>query len=206
MNPLTRHFLPSQTRGVYRFDDTFDKLTAENYSQYITNKLRFLPCSIAKVISDSLDLTESFDVARKQMYLDGVLNDNSRVIKQRYTDFFVRYPYFRNALAENNEGAENYLEIKFVKRILAKLLNTNGMDNVQPQKSIGRYYADFAIESGSSKVAIEVDGFGKFKLRSNLDDFIERQNYITCNGWKVIRFTYGQVMNTKAAFENYTIS
>ena len=178
MNSLTRHFLPSQTRGVYRFDDTFDKLTTDNYSQYVANKLRFLPCSIAKEVSNSFNLTESFDVARKQMYLDSVLNDNSRVIKKRYTDFFVRCPYFRNALAENYEGSENYLEIEFVKRILAKILNTKGMDNIQPQKSIGRYYADFAIESGSSKIVIEVDGFGKFKLRSNLDDFIRISLYV----------------------------
>ena len=194
MNPLTRHFLPSQVRGVYRFDDTFGKLTDENYSQYVSNKLRFLPRSIEKIFRDNFDLTENFTDARKQLYLDGVIN-NTRVIKQRYSDFFTSNPYFCNALG-NYDGADNYLEIEFVKRILTKLLNATGMDCVQPQKSIGRYYADFAIESGTSKVVIEIDGFGKFKHRSNLDEFIERQNFIACDGWKVIRFTYGQVMTT----------
>lgn len=196
MNPLTRHFLPSQVRGVYRFDDAFGKLTHENYAQYANNKLRFLPRSIEKLFSENLELTDRFNDAKKQLYLDGVLNDNTRIVKQRYSNLFTRFPYFSNALAQKYEGADNYLEIEFVKKILAKILNDTGMERVQPQKSIGKYYADFAIETETSKIVIEVDGFAKFKLRSNLDEFIERQNFITCEGWKVIRFTYGQVMNT----------
>lgn len=194
MNHLVRHFLPSQVRGVYRFDDTFKQDDGASYEQFSESKLRFLPCSLIEPIRHCANLAEDFSTVSKQLSLDVQPRDaNSR----RANAFFDRHPYFQNALQGKKaiEGADNYLEIHFVKNILAPLLNENGLAALQPQRKIGPYYVDFAFDE-SCKLVIEVDGFGKFSHRSDLDKFIERQNYITCQGWKIIRFTYGQIMHT----------
>jgi len=83
---------------------------------------------------------------------------------QRAQAFFRRHAYFKNALgtqAETKE-ADNFLEIQFIRRILAPLLNDQGMRFVLPQQKVGPYFLDFAL-NGASKFALEVDGFGKFK-------------------------------------------
>lgn len=195
MNHLVRHFLPSQVRGVYRFDETFSQVDDTSYDQFSENKLRFLPCSLIDPILRCTNLTEDFSTVSKQLSLDVQPRDaNSR----RANAFFDRHPYFQNALHGDKaiKGADNYLEIQFVKKILAPLLTNDGLSALQPQKKIGPYYVDFAFDE-SFKLAIEVDGFSKFSHRSDLDRFIERQNYITCKeGWKLIRFTYGQIEHT----------
>ena len=97
------------------------------------------------------------------------------------------------------KDAQNYLEIQFVKKILAPLLTDAGLGTVYPQWEVGRYRLDFALISGARKFALETDGFGKFRERKALDDFVRRQNFIAKEGWTVIRYTYGQVMETTDA-------
>lgn len=200
MNQLTRQFLPSQVRGVYRFDEIFEEQDEKSYQIFFENKLRFLPCSLKDPIVKSFqNLTVDFRSTKSQLQLKELIQCSPRTVKQRYDKYFQTHTYFQNALTGNINGSDNYLEINFVRKILAPLLNDKGMASIYPQKRIGKYYADFALESQESKIVIEIDGFGKFKDRENLDDFIERQNYITCQGWKVIRFTYGQIVNTTEA-------
>ena len=91
--------------------------------------------------------------------------------------------------------AQNYLEIQFFKKMLAPLLNEEGLRIIRPQPGVGPYFVDFAL-AGATKLALEVDGFGKFKTRDDFDGFTKRQNYITAQGWRVIRFTYAQAMQT----------
>jgi len=127
---------------------------------------------------------------------------------QRADTFFKYHPYFHNALGTQTEieKAVNYLEIQFVRKALAPLISDAGLRKVQPQRSIGRYKTDFSLE-GAGRFAIEVDGFGKFRNRHDLDNFIARQNYITSQGWRVIRYTYSQIMdNTEEALNSlYTL-
>ncbi|SPD73426.1 hypothetical protein PITCH_A190002 [uncultured Desulfobacterium sp.] len=194
-NHRVRYFLPSQVRGVYRFDETFSQVDASSYNQFAENKLRFLPCSLIDPIRCCMDLEEDFDSVREQVFLDMIPRDtNSR--RARY--FFNGHKYFHNVLHGTVDGADNYLEVQFVKKILAPLLNETGLGAFQPQKQIGPYFVDFALD-GPTKLALEIDGFGKFSQRQDLDNFIERQNYITCQGWKIIRFTYGQIMHSTKA-------
>ena len=197
VNHLVRYFLPSQVRGVYRFDETFSQIDGASYDLFAENKLRFLPCSLIEPIRRCVNLDEAFASVSKQLLLDENPKDiNSR----RANTFFGSHSYFQNALEGEGaiKGADNFLEIQFVKKILAPLLNEDGLASVQPQKRIGPYYVDFAFGS-PAKLALEVDGFGKFNHRNDLDKFIERQNFITCQGWKIIRFTYGQIMHATSA-------
>jgi very-short-patch-repair endonuclease len=193
MNPIIRQFLPSQVRGVYRFDNTFSQVDSVTYQQFHEIKSRFLPEKLRKKFGEHISLTKNYKATCQSINL----NIPTQGRQTRANIFFQKHQYFANALqgADAINGAINFLEIQFVKKVLAPLLNTQGLNIVQPQKKIGRYFADFAID-GPTKIVLEIDGFGKFKTRYDLDNFIERQNYIASNGWKVIRFTYGQVMDT----------
>ena len=196
MNHLGKYFLPSQVRGVYRFDDTFSEIDGASYDQFVENKLRFLPCSLIEPIRRSVILTEDFDSVSKKFSLDETPRDHH---SRRAKTFFNNHPYFHNALTGNDavNGAKNFLEIQFVKKILAPLLNDDGLAAIQPQKQVGPYYVDFAID-GPVRLAFEIDGFGKFKHRQDLDNFTVRQNYIS-QDWKIFRFTFGHVMHSTAA-------
>lgn len=201
MNPAVRHFLPSVVRGVYRADDEFSKIEdGQEFERFVQAKLRFLPPTLAAEFLRHFSFDGDFDSAKRQLTLAGNLFERGRTTTQRANTFFKLHPYFQNALEGKAaiEGAENYLETHFVWRILASLLNDEGMSKVRPQHQVGPYFLDFAL-IGESKLAIEVDGFGKFKQRSDLDNFIKRQNYITSQGWWVIRFTYAQIMERTGA-------
>ncbi len=196
MNPLVRYFLPSQVRGVYRFDDAFREIDrgTYTYSQFVSDKLRFLPYSLIEPIRRCARLSDDFSAIGQQVCLSDVPLDTK---SRRANAFFRSHKYFEIALQGKKayENSEKYLEINFVKEVLAPLLNEAGLNAIQPQKQIGPYYVDFALD-GPVKLVLEVDGFGKFAHRQDLDNFIERQNFITCQGWKVIRFTYGQIMHS----------
>lgn len=203
MNPLVRHFLPSVVRGVYRFDDGFfDVRDDRGYQQFVNDKLRFLPPDPRKEILARFPVSNNFHSGRRQRTLPTDLLESPQATAPRAKAFFRRHQYFHNALADDRlagdrqlQEAANYLEIQFVKRILARLLNEEGLHAVHPQRRVGRYSLDFAIE-GTNKLALEVDGFAKFRTRPELDDFTKRQNFITQQGWRVLRYTYGQVMKT----------
>ncbi len=120
-------------RGVYRFDDTFDSDNGDSYAKFLESKLRFLPCSLIEPIRRCDNIAEDFTTVRHQLTLSNQPGDtNSRRAKA----FFERQHYFQNALQGDTaiNGADNYLEIHFVKKILAPLLNVNGLLALQPQK------------------------------------------------------------------------
>ena len=203
MNPIIRHFLPSVIRGVYRFDDGFAQVKDEkDFQQFVGAKLNFLPGDIIDEVRRAVDFSEDFRSAQQQRVLSSDLFELAHTVAARAKRFFRQHAYFRNALVADRfatdaelKDAENYLEIQFVRAILAPLLTDEGLRVVRPQRNVGPYFVDFAIE-GQSKLALEVDGFGKFKSKGDLNDFTKRQNYIAAQGWRVIRFTYGQVMET----------
>lgn len=203
MNPIIRHFLPSVIRGVYRFDDGFSQVKDEkDFQQFVEAKLRFLPADIVDDVCRAASFSEDFRSAQRQRVLSSDLFESVHTVAARAKTFFRRHTYFQNAQVGDRfatdaelKDAQNYLEIQFVRKILAPLLTDEGLRVVRPQRNVGPYFVDFAIE-GQSKLALEVDGFGKFKNRGDLDDFTKRQNYIAAQGWRVIRFTYGQVMET----------
>lgn len=206
MNPIVRHFLPSVVRGVYRADDELSKIGDDRaFKRFVEAKFSFLPPNLAANFRRQLSLDDDFERTQRQQTLPGDLIEPAQTAAQRANAFFRRHAYFENALGTQAEikDADNLLEIQFVRKVLAPLMSDAGLRVVQPQRSIGPYQADFALE-GTSKFVIEVDGFGKFKERRDLDDFIKRQNYITSQGWRVIRFTYGQIMeNTEVTLKSF---
>lgn len=174
----------------------------KDFQQFVEAKLNFLPGDIVEEVCRAVNFSEDFRSARCKRTLSSDLFESVHTVAGRAKTFFRQHAYFQNALvadrfATNAElkDAENYLEIQFVRAVLAPLLTDEGLRVVRPQRNVGPYFVDFALE-GQSKLAFEVDGFGKFKSRGDLNDFTKRQNYIVTQGWRVIRFTYGQVMET----------
>lgn len=192
MNPIAVYFLPSQVRGVYRFDEMLAKTDADSFEQFVANKLRFLPCSLIEPIRHTVEFEEDFKAASEQLFCATPPPDPGR---RRAKQFFGWHSYFQNALEGTGEGADNYLEIQFVRKILAPLLSLEGLTAVQPQKQVGPYFVDFAFD-GQSQLALEIDGFSKFSQRQDLDNFLQRQNYLVSQGWQVLRFSYSQIMST----------
>lgn len=175
MNPLIRHFLPSQVRGVYRYDETFGEIDAETYPRFVNGKLRFLPLSLIEKIKAAIPVSDDFSNVQRELYMGKEPKDT---MGRRAGQFLAKHSYF------TEDAEKSFLEIQFVEKILAPLLNDAGISALIPQKKIGRYYADFALEGPSMKLAIEVDGFGKFEKRADLDNFMERQNFIASEGWR----------------------
>jgi len=182
-------------RGVYRLDDSLaSEISEDAYRQFIETKIRLIPKRLIRDLGIRSDHGEiSRPVVRR------VKRPQAR---QRAAAFFHLHPYFSNAISGNEsitetsaDGSQNFLEVEFVKKILAPALSERGLKLVHPQEQVGSYLVDFAL-CGTSKFAFEVDGFGKFKQPADLDNFIKRQNYIAAQGWRVIRYTYSQIMTT----------
>lgn len=185
---LIKYFLPSRIRGVYKFDDnpSKSKITSDEEARsFIDLKLLFLPEEYKKLLEKYIDL-EKFTLDRS--IGKRILNSTSSNAenKRKYQEYFKCYPHFQ-PIDDNN-----YLEAEFVKRVLSPVLSPHGLLKVEPQKQIAQYFADFAIV-GEKKYVFEIDGFGKFENRGNLDDFLFRQNEIINLDWQVCRFSYTHI-------------
>ncbi len=199
MNPIIRNFLPSIARGVYRYDQHFCEVASpRDFNRFATGKLRLLPISVLPCLK--LNGDTDWETLRDRWALAPAELEDASLTTRRADLFFARHSYFANALERQPPWAspDNFLEIQFVRRILAPLLNDHGMEAVKPQHPVGPYVLDFAL-LGSVKYAFEVDGFTKFQSRPELDQFLDRQNYIISSGWQLFRFSYGQIMATPAA-------
>jgi hypothetical protein len=147
VNPIVRHFLPSVVRGVYRFDDAFSEIEDEKtFQHFVDGKLKFLPSNLVADVCRAAKLSDDFRSAQHQRMLPAELLETAQSVAPRTKAFFRLHRYFENALvgdrlAKDDElkDAQNYLEIQFVKRILAPLLNDEGLRAIHPQRNIGPY-------------------------------------------------------------------
>jgi len=134
VNPIIRHLLPSVIRGVYRFDDSFCEVEDEkDFQQFVVGKLKFLPSNVVADVCRAAKLSEDFRSAQHQLTLPAELLEAAQTIAPRAKAFFRLHRYFENALVGDRmatdielKEAQNYLEIQFVKKILAPLLNEEG--------------------------------------------------------------------------------
>jgi len=127
MNPVVRHFLPSVVRGVYRVDDEFSKIADERgFQRFVEAKLKFLPSNVAAAFRRQLSLDEDFERAQRQQKLpDDLIEPVQTTAQQRANAFFRLHTYFENALGTKAEieDADNFLEIQFVRKVLAPLMS-----------------------------------------------------------------------------------
>ena len=145
-------------RGVYRFDDSFPEVEDEkDFQQFVEGKLKFLPSNVVADVRRAAKLSEDFRSAQHQRTLPAELLESVQAVAQRAKVFFRLHRYFENALIGDHmatdielKEAQNYLEIQFVKKILAPLLNEEGLRAIRPQRSVGPYFVDFALEGGTN--------------------------------------------------------
>ena len=121
-------------RGVCRFDDDFSDIEDEKaFRQFVEGKLKFLPGNVVADICQAAELSDDLQSAQRQRTLPEGFLEAAQTIAPRTKAFFRRHRYFENALIGDRlatdvelRDAQNYLEIQFVKRILAPLLNEEG--------------------------------------------------------------------------------
>jgi very-short-patch-repair endonuclease len=74
-------------------------------------------------------------------------------------------------------------------------------ENLHPEYEVsdfrdGNRYIDFAYIKHSLRVAIEIDGFGPHAAQISRNQFSDhriRQNHLTIDGWRILRFSYDDV-------------
>lgn len=188
-------FLPSRIRGVYLYDQNFAISDDKDAMDFVEQKLKFLP---AKQYKDIFKGYMNVGLITKQSLKETIVLDShfQRNNPDKYRQYFEKYFYFSNQLDDEHGDDNNYLEAKFVKKVLAPILSTWGILQVKPQVDICGYTVDFAVE-GDKKYIFEIDGFGKFRQRQDLDDFLWRQNDIVNDGWTIFRFSYSHIMSPK---------
>lgn len=200
---MIKQFLPAIARGVYRLDRELCQYKKnDDITGFIQNKLAFLPYEYRDFIVECLNLNE---VSETQSLLSKFCPARKSVgIRKKYTTFFEQHDNFSNWKTAND--ADNFLEIEFVKKILAAIFTSKGLNQFEPQKSIASFYADFAI-CGDKNYVIEIDGFAKFNSLDALTHFLKRQNYLVEAGWTVYRYGYQDIMQNadKTANDLYTI-
>lgn len=75
---------------------------------------------------------------------------------------------------------------------MARLLREHGLPTPAFQHRVGRYILDFAYVA--EKLALEVDGFEVHGTPQALQADLERQNALVKAGWRVLRFTWLDVV------------
>jgi hypothetical protein len=187
MRDMLAHFLPSLARGVYRLDQEICDDSKVDPEGFIRKKIALLPNEHRQFILDQLT-PSTIDPTNGllQKHQLSIPTSRSRSVQDKLQQFFSSHPYFANW--QNCEEANNYLEVEFVKRILAPLFMAPGLGLFKPQHCVGKYQIDFAV-TASKKYAIELDGFGKFNSPDALDRFLSRQNFLLNEGWLVYRYS-----------------
>jgi len=92
-------------------------------------------------------------------------------------------PAARNLLQAAADGARSEAE-----RLLVKLLREEGITGWRTNYPVGGYKVDVAFPK--QKVAIETDGWAFHSDQEDFQNDRERQNKIALLGWKVLRFTW----------------
>lgn len=186
-----QQFLPSLARGVYRFNGQLGPyLQDTDVKAFVDIKKAFLP----RQYRDAIEKLAEISVDKSISLLNRLPSlGNNKKAEKIADEFFENHTYLKH---ENNN---NYLERKFVQLILARIFNLDELlARVAPQYPVEKYRIDFSI-FGEKQYAIELDGFGKFKDRSDLNGFLNRQNTIVHEGWTLYRFSYADVIENTAA-------
>ena len=119
--------------------------------------------------------------------LEAVASTHSRAILDSALQWGVRLDELHTAHARNarrhDDGARSEAE-----RLLIRLLRAAKISGWRANYPVCGYVIDVAFPQ--QKVAIEVDGWAFHNDRTAFQHDRTRQNRISLNGWKVLRFTW----------------
>lgn len=193
-------YLPSYALGVYRLDDELgDFKTKEPIREFGERKIRCLPVPLREFATRFYDQRANAEHAWDVPYIEDIPTPSN--LQQTYRAFFAGNPYFDNwnirGVNQNSAGADNFLEIKFVKNVLARVLNDDALDprfgKIRPQYKIRGFYVDFLVQ-GEIDYIIEIDGLGKLESPESFASFLHRQNVLQDAGYKIFRFGHAQIV------------
>jgi ATP-dependent DNA helicase RecQ len=192
-------YLPSYALGVYRLDDELAAFKSKDrLREFGERKIRCLPVPLRAFITQFYDQQAGVGPAWNVPYVQDIPTPAN--LRQTYSAFFNGTPYFDNWRAPsqpNSAGSENFLEIEFVKNVLARVLNDTALDprcgKVFPQHQTQGFFVDFLIK-GEIDYVIEIDGLAKLESPEAFSAFLHRQNVLQDAGYKIFRFGYAQIM------------
>ena len=99
-------------------------------------------------------------------------------------------------------ASDSYLEWAFLRWVLNAAAYPNLREHITPQRQVTRednsYRIDYGIEGETERIAIELDGYAFHSSRVAFSADRLRQNDLTTQGWKVIRFTYDAIRSDTA--------
>lgn len=192
-------YLPSYALGVYRLDDELSIFKSKDrLREFGERKIRCLPVPLRDFATQFFDQQADGGSAWETPYAQDIPAPNN--LQQTYSAFFNGNPYFNNWRSPNqpnSAGAENFLEIEFVKNVLARVLNDTALDprmgKVVPQNQIQGFFVDFLIK-GQIDYVIEIDGLSKLESPEAFANFLHRQNVLQDAGYKILRFGHAQIV------------
>ncbi|MGZ9583995.1 DNA-binding response regulator [Paenibacillus marinisediminis] len=100
---------------------------------------------------------------------------------------------------ERLANGHGYAEKLFLQNVWFPALKS--FDHLHPEYEVsdfkdGSRYIDFAYIRFPLKLAIEIDGYGPHSAklsRSQFSDSLLRQNHLTMDGWRILRFSYDDI-------------
>ncbi|MDQ0113929.1 DUF559 domain-containing protein [Paenibacillus harenae] len=103
----------------------------------------------------------------------------------------------RRRLVERNDHGEH----SFVRNVWWPVVGS--LDDLHPEYEVNDYrdgsrFLDFVYIRGGERISIEIDGYGghhRDASRRTFGDDRFRQNQLMLDGWKVIRFSYDDVVD-----------
>ena len=180
-------------RGVYRFDDNFcDVEDEKGFQLFVAGKLKFLPSNVVADVCKTANLSEDFRTAQQQRTLPAELLESAQVVAQRTKSFFRLHRYFDNALVGDRfatdaelKDAQNFLrKFSSVKKILAPLLNEEGLRAICPQRGRREVSSSILLSKEPRSSRLKRTALVSSNGPNDLDDFTKRQNYIMAHGYQ----------------------
>lgn len=177
---------------------------AVRYLQQNPNKRDALKAWIWKVTGHKPNLTNPTGTTTNgnEDVVDTSATAQARPEPPRKTLTELYGPFPCDGTACNPYESCSELERLFCRDVLSKVVKKEHFKGQYTVKVDSGYrHIDFAIDgSGKSPVAIEIDGYGYHaKLeRKQFSNQLKRQNELSIAGWRIIRFSYDQVVSNPA--------
>jgi very-short-patch-repair endonuclease len=131
---------------------------------------------------------------KMDMILDNPAGCCNRWYSKKFSElekmFFLKWMFRYNELLYENEKDKSFQRYEY------ELYGKASDILLRPQYKCGKYKIDFVIKKKKIKIAIELDGFNyhdRDKKQFNYER--KRQNYLTKNGYIILRYTWDDIKN-----------
>lgn len=174
------------------------------YFRQNPSKLEVVKAWLLKVTGHKADSNSSGTKANSsEGFTDTSTTTQTRPAPERKTLTEMYGPFPCDGTVCNPYETCSELERLFCRDVLSKVVSKEHFKGQYTVKVDSGYrHIDFAVDcSGKSPVAIEIDGYGYHVTnldRKQFSNQLKRQNELSIAGWRIIRFSYDQVVGNPA--------